>query len=384
LAIKTDADNLGEGLTEAVIGAAARIPVAEERIADVYCDINGERYRSEEWGFTILRTSHLFRDASQYYCPVSEWGDMGAASGALFNGIAAATLPNVCKMPGPPAPFVPAPLPNIARSSLSPKGYSKKVKFEGKAVAIRGASFASQGDVASKATGGGLLSSNTHGPVKFVAPGSLDVKVEGKSVHTLSDPVLNNGGPTGTPPNTGATLAGVLQGLLVQATTEGSNTTCSDSGGHDWQREEADGGKPMDDKINDSNASPSLGSQFEAKAAQHNKNAGDLTRSEQLSDDSEHDEKVWWKCNHCGLQREGDQLHDDPAGGNPQAVEAKANPRLGPRDARQLGRNCQAVLKGGASGLIYKVPAGPQMNWAVKHIRDIAAHFGVAVKVVRV
>ena len=72
------------------------------------------------------------------------------------NGIAAATVPNICKMPGPPAPFVPTPLPNIGRSSLSPKGYSKKVKIKKKPVAIKGATFASQGDIASKGTGGGL------------------------------------------------------------------------------------------------------------------------------------------------------------------------------------------------------------------------------------
>ena len=52
-------------------------------------------------------------------------------------GIAAATIPNVCKMPGPPAPFVPAPLPNIAKSGMSPKGYSKKVKIEGPIAALR-------------------------------------------------------------------------------------------------------------------------------------------------------------------------------------------------------------------------------------------------------
>lgn len=126
------------------------------------------------------------------------------------NGIAAATIPNVCKMPGPPAPFVPTPLPNIGRSALSPKGYSKKVKIEGNPVAIKGASFASQGDIASKGTGGGIVSSNTHGPTKFVGPGSLNVKIEGKNVHYLSDPMLNNCGPSGSPPNS-ATLAGVLQ-----------------------------------------------------------------------------------------------------------------------------------------------------------------------------
>ncbi len=127
------------------------------------------------------------------------------------NGIAAATVPNVCKMPGPPAPFVPTPLPNIGRSSLSPKGYSKKVKIQGKPVAIKGATFASQGDIASKGTGGGIVSSNTHGPTKFVGPGALDVKIEGKNVQLLSDPMLNNCGPSGNPPNS-ATLQGVIQG----------------------------------------------------------------------------------------------------------------------------------------------------------------------------
>ncbi|HHP7234816.1 MAG TPA: PAAR-like domain-containing protein [Desulfobacterales bacterium] len=122
---------------------------------------------------------------------------------------AKATIPNVCKMPGPPAPFVPSPLPNIAKSEMSPKGYSKKVKIEGNAVAIRGASFKSMGDMASKGTGGGLISANTHGPAKFITPGSLTVKIENKSVHLLGEPILNNCGPSGNPPNTGATMMGV-------------------------------------------------------------------------------------------------------------------------------------------------------------------------------
>ena len=122
--------------------------------------------------------------------------------------IAKATIPNVCKMPGPPAPFVPSPLPNIAKSELSPKGYSTTVKIEGNTVAIRGATFESIGDMASKGTGGGLISANCHGPAKFITPGSLTVKIEGKSVHLLGEPMLNNCGPSGSPPNTGATMAG--------------------------------------------------------------------------------------------------------------------------------------------------------------------------------
>jgi uncharacterized Zn-binding protein involved in type VI secretion len=126
-------------------------------------------------------------------------------------GIAKATIPNVCKMPGPPAPFVATQLPNIAKSKKSPKNYSKNVKIEGHKVAIRGASFKSMGDMASKGTGGGLFSANTHGRAKFITPGSLTVKIEGKSVHLLGEPMLNNCGASGIPPNTGATVMGLNQ-----------------------------------------------------------------------------------------------------------------------------------------------------------------------------
>ena len=125
------------------------------------------------------------------------------------NGIAMATLPNICKMPGPPAPFVPAPLPNIGKSGEKPKGYSMKVKVEKKPVAIKGASFGSMGDMASKGTGGGMVSANTHGPCKFISPGSMDVKFEGKNVHQLGDLMTNNGGGSGSPANS-ATMMGAV------------------------------------------------------------------------------------------------------------------------------------------------------------------------------
>lgn len=127
------------------------------------------------------------------------------------SGIATATIPNVCKMPGPPAPFVPVPLPNIGKSGKSPDGYSQDVTIEGNAVAIKGATFESMGDVASKGTGGGLISANCEGITKFVGPGSMDVKIEGKNVQLLSDPMLNNCAAGGSPPNA-ATMLGLLQG----------------------------------------------------------------------------------------------------------------------------------------------------------------------------
>ncbi|MEM7136268.1 MAG: PAAR-like domain-containing protein [Myxococcota bacterium] len=108
------------------------------------------------------------------------------------NGVKIAILPNVCKMPGPPAPFVPTPLPNVGKSGDSPKGYSKKVKMNGETVAIKGASFKSMGDIASKGTGGGIISASTHDVTEFISPGSMNVTVEGKAVHLLMDLMTNN------------------------------------------------------------------------------------------------------------------------------------------------------------------------------------------------
>lgn len=86
--IKTDDDNLGEGLAAAVREAAGGIPSAGQLVDQVYSDINGERYRAEEWGMTILRTSPWFRDPSAYIAPAGQWGDVGAASGTLLSMLA--------------------------------------------------------------------------------------------------------------------------------------------------------------------------------------------------------------------------------------------------------------------------------------------------------
>lgn len=144
-------------------------------------------------------------------------------------GVAAATLPNVCKMPGPPAPFVPTPLPNIGKSGDSPKGYSKSVTIDGDAVAVAGASFGSQGDIASKGTGGGVVSNNTHGPTKFLGPGAMNVQIEGKNVQLLSDPMLNNCGPSGSPANA-ATMTGIIQKPGNLEVIYGDDAPCTSCG----------------------------------------------------------------------------------------------------------------------------------------------------------
>jgi 3-oxoacyl-[acyl-carrier-protein] synthase-1 len=75
---------LGRALTEAVEGAAARRGSGSPPIDEIYCDINGERHRTDEWGFAALRTAQLFRDPTAYTTAPAECGDMGAASGALL------------------------------------------------------------------------------------------------------------------------------------------------------------------------------------------------------------------------------------------------------------------------------------------------------------
>jgi hypothetical protein len=156
------------------------------------------------------------------------------------SGIAAATIPNVCKMPGPPAPFVPTPLPNIGKSGDNLADCTKKVKFEGKEVAIKGASFKSMGDMPSKGTGGGLVSATTHGSTKFVAPGSMDVKAEGKNIQLLGDATTND---NSNPPNSGtvalaqATSVPEIQDALVQIAQECEDEIGQPHSAKDYQKE---------------------------------------------------------------------------------------------------------------------------------------------------
>lgn len=82
--IKTPQTCLGEGLTQTVTDAVRGVRAPDEQIDKVICDINGERYRGEEWGFVSLRLAHYFVDPTSYTSPADCWGDVGAASGPLF------------------------------------------------------------------------------------------------------------------------------------------------------------------------------------------------------------------------------------------------------------------------------------------------------------
>ncbi len=120
------------------------------------------------------------------------------------NGVTIA-FPDVCKTPAPPAPFVPIPYPNIAKSSDTSKG-TKKVKCDGNSTCTKDANFKmSTGDEAGSA-GGGIISSKIKGKAEFVNF-SFDVKFEGKNVTRAFDLMLHN--DKNTPPFP------VLQGPVV-------------------------------------------------------------------------------------------------------------------------------------------------------------------------
>jgi hypothetical protein len=111
------------------------------------------------------------------------------------SGIATA-FPDVCKTPAPPAPFVPIPYPNVAKSSDTADG-SSTVKCDGNPICLKDSNFStSTGDEAGTA-GGGVVSNKTKGKAEFVNF-SFDVKVEGKNVARALDLMLHN--DKNTPP----------------------------------------------------------------------------------------------------------------------------------------------------------------------------------------
>ena len=103
-------------------------------------------------------------------------------------------FPDVCKTPTPAGP-VPIPYPNIAMSKDTSMG-STTVKMDGNPIMLKGSVFAtSTGDEAGSV--GGVVSNVMKGKAEFLNY-SFDVKVEGKNVPRLLDPMGQN---ESSPPN---------------------------------------------------------------------------------------------------------------------------------------------------------------------------------------
>jgi 3-oxoacyl-[acyl-carrier-protein] synthase I len=84
--IKTDSVCIAEGLTLAFRIALNGLE-PHECVTDVFCDLNGEPYRADEYGFAALRTREQFRSASAFVAPAECWGDVGAAGATLLTAL---------------------------------------------------------------------------------------------------------------------------------------------------------------------------------------------------------------------------------------------------------------------------------------------------------
>ena len=95
-------------------------------------------------------------------------------------------FPCVGKTPGPPAPFVPVPYPNISKGGDTDKG-SKKVTADGKAVALKNKSeFSTSSGNEAASAGGGIVTSKQKGKSSYFMY-SMDVKIEKSEVPRAFD-----------------------------------------------------------------------------------------------------------------------------------------------------------------------------------------------------
>jgi 3-oxoacyl-[acyl-carrier-protein] synthase I len=78
----------GQGLTGALRNALTFPDAPDRRAAMTYCDMNGESWRADEWGYAYLRTATNHADPLDMRHPADCWGDVGAASGPLLAALA--------------------------------------------------------------------------------------------------------------------------------------------------------------------------------------------------------------------------------------------------------------------------------------------------------
>lgn len=97
-------------------------------------------------------------------------------------------MPDVCKTPSPAGP-VPVPYPSVGRSADAAGGPTS-ITVEGNMPMVKGATYStSSGDEAGSA--GGVVSGVNKGACEFMLY-SFDVKLEGKNVCRLGDPLFHN------------------------------------------------------------------------------------------------------------------------------------------------------------------------------------------------
>jgi hypothetical protein len=184
---------------------------ANERPSGCQADVaeptrgGGGIHRTSGLGFERLR--HLTHGASG----VNNLSVVHAGS----NGISIA-FPDVCTTPAPPAPFVPIPYPNIAKSGDTSKG-AQNTTCDGNTVCVKDSNFMmSSGDEAGSLMG--MISAKIKGKAEFVNF-SFDVQIEGKNVPRAMDMMLHN--DKNTPP------VPVIQGPVVAMASADEDVICA-------------------------------------------------------------------------------------------------------------------------------------------------------------
>jgi 3-oxoacyl-[acyl-carrier-protein] synthase-1 len=82
----------GEGLTQACRTALSQSGCSPKNIEAVWSDLNGEFFRSKEWGYAEFRCFGNGNDTRQLWHPADCMGSAGAASGAILINMATVAL----------------------------------------------------------------------------------------------------------------------------------------------------------------------------------------------------------------------------------------------------------------------------------------------------
>lgn len=90
--INTNTVCTGEGLARAIsLVSRQSDPPGSGKIDQIICDLNGLRYRADEFGFALVKNARRFKAPDDFMAPADYWGDVGAASGPLFISLAVHT-----------------------------------------------------------------------------------------------------------------------------------------------------------------------------------------------------------------------------------------------------------------------------------------------------
>ncbi len=84
----TGLPNLGTGLSQAFHTLFASEWTPPRRVRATYCDLNGESWRADEWGYAYVRTGERHASPLHLRHPAANWGDLGAASGPALLALA--------------------------------------------------------------------------------------------------------------------------------------------------------------------------------------------------------------------------------------------------------------------------------------------------------